>query len=105
MLTARMLLAGGPACRPQYIVMNLGMSEGFGHVDFQNARFPATMHVDYLRIYQDPDNVDVTCDPKDRPTRQYIKDHPELYANAGWRTFAESGYPLPEYSLNPQCPA
>ncbi|RKP08190.1 beta-glucan synthesis-associated [Thamnocephalis sphaerospora] len=90
---------------PMYIIMNVGMSQGFGHVDLENARFPATMYVDYVRIYQHPDRIDVTCDPKDRPTKQYIKDHPKLYNDPTLQNFTQSGYPLPQYSLNPQCSA
>ncbi|KAI8050410.1 beta-glucan synthesis-associated [Syncephalis plumigaleata] len=88
---------------PMYIIMNLAMSTGFGEVDEKNAPIPSTMHVDYIRIYQHPDKIDVTCDPKDRPTAKYIKEHPKLYNDPGLRAFNESGYPLPEYSLNPQC--
>jgi hypothetical protein len=83
--------------------MNVGMSNGFGPVDLQRALFPATMYVDYIRIYQHPDKVDIGCDPKDRPTAKYIKDHPKLYNDPTLREFKDSGYPIPEYSLNPQC--
>jgi hypothetical protein len=85
--------------------MNLAMSSGFGEIDEKNAPMPSTMYVDYIRIYQHPDKIDVTCDPKDRPTAKYIKDHPKLYNDPGLRAFNESGYPLPEYSLNPKCKA
>ncbi|RKP08189.1 beta-glucan synthesis-associated, partial [Thamnocephalis sphaerospora] len=88
---------------PMYIVMNVGMSAGFGEVRADAVKFPATMSIDYVRIYQDPKKVDVTCDPKDRPTQQYIKDHKELYTNAGLRLFNETNYPLPEFSLEPKC--
>ncbi|KAI9596759.1 beta-glucan synthesis-associated [Syncephalis fuscata] len=90
---------------PMYIIMNVGMSNGFGPVDLQRAVFPATMYVDYIRIYQDPDNIDVTCDPKDRPTAQYIKDHPKLYNDASIHEFKNSEYPWPQFSINPQCKA
>ncbi|RKP08191.1 beta-glucan synthesis-associated [Thamnocephalis sphaerospora] len=90
---------------PMYLLMNVAISDGFGMVDFRNARFPATMYVDYMRIYQHPDKIDIGCDPKDRPTKKYIDDHPFLYQNATLRKFAEAGYPLPQYSLNGQCKA
>jgi hypothetical protein len=86
-----------------YIVMNLGMSYGFSEVRLDKLTFPATMYIDYVRIYQDPDKIDITCDPKDRPTRQYIKDHPELYTNPLLHHFNETKYPLPQYSLEPKC--
>lgn len=53
--------------------MNLGMSTNFGPVDLENLPFPATMKVDYIRIYQDPDNINYGCDPDDFPTSAYIK--------------------------------
>ena len=52
--------------------MNLGMSENFGYVDVDNLPFPSTMRVDYVRVYQDPDNKNWGCDPDDFPTAAYI---------------------------------
>ncbi|KAH9937045.1 beta-glucan synthesis-associated protein-domain-containing protein [Fomitopsis serialis] len=58
---------------PMYIIMNLGISEGFGgNVDFAHLVFPTTMRVDYVRVYQDPSNVKTSCDPPDAPTASYI---------------------------------
>lgn len=42
---------------------------------------PATMRVDYIRIYQDPNEISVTCDPADYKTTEYIKQHAEAYHN------------------------
>lgn len=28
--------------------------------------------IDYVRVYQNPDNVSTTCNPADHPTEQYI---------------------------------
>lgn len=85
--------------------MNVGMSEGFSPVDLTLAKFPATMYIDYIRIYQHPDRVDVTCDPKDRPTAQYIKDHPRLYNDPTLKKFSEAGYAWPDYRIPAQCSA
>lgn len=52
--------------------MNLGMSTNFGEVDLEHLPFPVTMSVDYIRVYQDPDNINYGCDPKDFPTQAYI---------------------------------
>lgn len=52
--------------------MNLGMSTNFGNVDLKHLTFPATMSVDYIRVYQDPNAVNVGCDPPDFPTAAYI---------------------------------
>jgi hypothetical protein len=84
--------------------MNLAMSEGFGGVDFANLKLPATMYVDYIRIYQHPDKIDVGCDPADRPTKKYIDEHPLIYQNASMKSFAESGYPLPTFTIGQPCP-
>ena len=53
--------------------MNLGISENFGTVDYDNLKFPSTMRVDWIRVYQDPDSINVGCDPPDFPTAEYIK--------------------------------
>jgi hypothetical protein len=52
--------------------MNLGLSENFGFIDFDHLTFPAVMRVDWVRVYQDPDNVQVGCNPADYPTADYI---------------------------------
>ena len=44
-------------------------------------RFPAVLRIDYVRVYQKGEPK-IGCDPKDRPTSEYINNHPELYANA-----------------------
>ncbi|KAJ7932167.1 beta-glucan synthesis-associated protein [Mycena leptocephala] len=59
---------------PMYVIMNLGLSESFGFIDFDHLTFPAVMRVDWVHVYQDPDNVQVGCDPKDYPTAEYIND-------------------------------
>ncbi|CAG8677067.1 3304_t:CDS:2 [Cetraspora pellucida] len=58
---------------PMSIIINLGMSEEFSQVDFRNLEFPSTMYVDYVRVYQDPLKVKVSCDPPDHPTSDYIR--------------------------------
>lgn len=58
----------------QYIIANLGMAQQFGTIDADiDTVFPATMEVDYIRIYQHKDRINVGCDPKDYPTRAYIE--------------------------------
>ena len=57
----------------QYLIMNLGISENFGFVDFEHLTFPAVMKVDWVRVYQDPDAINIGCDPIDFPTAEYIK--------------------------------
>ena len=54
--------------------MNVGMSYNFGTPNLAELVFPATMYVDYVRVYQDPDKINVGCDPKDFPTAAYISE-------------------------------
>ena len=55
--------------------MNLGLSENFGFVDYENLVFPAHMKVDWVRVYQDPNNINIGCDPPDFPTKAYIEEY------------------------------
>jgi hypothetical protein len=48
------------------------MSRGFGRVDFHNLTFPAHMRIDYIRVYQPTNAINIGCDPKDFPTEAYI---------------------------------
>lgn len=57
---------------PMYIIANLGMSTNFGTVDLEHLTFPATMKIDYIRVYQNPNNINYGCDPDDFPTEAYI---------------------------------
>lgn len=69
---------------PMSVIVNFGMSNSFAFVDHANLAplFPATMRVDYVRIYQDEDEEMVTCDPPGYPTTEYIKKHEKAYKNA-----------------------
>jgi len=68
---------------PMALILNFGMSSGFAALNMTGlgALMPATMRVDYIRIYQDGDG-ELTCDPEGYPTTPYIAQHPEPYANA-----------------------
>lgn len=61
---------------PMYAIINLGIAPGFQAQDFMHLEFPATMYVDYVRIYQ-REGIEngVTCDPPNRPTVQYIDEY------------------------------
>jgi hypothetical protein len=54
--------------------MNLGISENFGVIDFAHLTFPAKMRVDWIRVYQRSDSINIGCDPKDFPTEAYINE-------------------------------
>lgn len=68
---------------PMSIIANFGMSNSFAGVNLEGIlkQLPATMRIDYIRIYQDEDNQIVGCDPEGYPTTEYIRKHPEPYAN------------------------
>ena len=59
--------------RFQYIIANLGFSQNFGWIDFDNLQLPATMSIDYIRVYQPQDAINIGCDPVDYPTMKYIE--------------------------------
>lgn len=48
------------------------MSTNFGPVDLDHLGFPVHMSIDYIRVYQPQDAINVGCDPKDFPTAAYI---------------------------------
>lgn len=54
------------------------------------------MSVDYVRVYQPPDDINVGCDPADFPTSDYINRHIEAYTNANLSLWGgspeEAGY-------------
>jgi beta-glucan synthesis-associated protein KRE6 len=52
--------------------MNLGMSTSFSPVDLAHLSFPAQMKIDYVRVYQPANAINIGCNPKDFPTKAYI---------------------------------
>jgi hypothetical protein len=56
----------------KYILANLGMSTNFGVVDLDHLTFPAHMRIDYIRVYQPADSINIGCDPVDFPTEAYL---------------------------------
>ena len=48
------------------------MSKNFGPVDLDQLTFPAHMRIDYIRVYQPTNAINIGCDPKDFPTEAYI---------------------------------
>lgn len=39
------------------------------------------MHIDYVRVYQRSDMLNIGCDPEDYPTYDYIEKHKTAYMN------------------------
>jgi beta-glucanase (GH16 family) len=57
-----------------YIIANLGFSTNFvSDIDFTALTFPATMAIDYVRVYQPKNAINLGCDPEDFPTADYIE--------------------------------
>ena len=68
---------------PLTVIVNFGLSNSFAQVFLADLAklMPATMRVDYIRIWQEEGKENMGCDPEGYETTQYIKDHPEPYAN------------------------
>lgn len=74
---------------PMYIIANLGFSINFGGIDFENIQLPATMSVDWIRVYQPPDARNIGCDPPDFPTANYIDTYLGAYTNPNFTTWVD----------------
>lgn len=61
------------------MILNLGISPNFGFIDFEHLTFPTVMSVDYVRVYQNPDNINIGCEPDGFPTQSYIKQWVSLF--------------------------
>ncbi|PBL03078.1 glycoside hydrolase family 16 protein [Armillaria gallica] len=89
---------------PMYILANLGMSTNFGDVDLDHLTFPAIMLIDWIRVYQDPDNINIGCDPEDYPTADYITTYSGAYTNPNYTTWSDDyGQTVPKNSLVDGC--
>ncbi|TBU39860.1 glycoside hydrolase family 16 protein [Dichomitus squalens] len=89
---------------PMYLIMNLGMSSGFGEIEFDKLTFPSTMRVDWIRVYQDPNAINIGCDPSAFPTSAYISQYQEAYANPDLTTWVDDYKQVfPKNKLLEQC--
>ncbi|KAG6821346.1 hypothetical protein H0H93_014143 [Arthromyces matolae] len=89
---------------PMYIIVNLGMSTNFGQVDLDHLKFPTVMRVDWIRVYQPQNAVNIGCNPKEYPTEQYIKQYIEAYTNPNLTTWTDDyKQPMPKNSFLKQC--
>jgi len=48
-------------------------------IDPSTMIFPSEYLIDYVRVYQRKDQVNIGCDPQEFPTAKYINDHLEAY--------------------------
>jgi beta-glucanase (GH16 family) len=92
---------------PMAIIANLGMSNTFAAINIAELEklFPAIMRIDYIRIYQDENDETqvLTCDPEGYPTTEYIRKHPEPYANPNLTDWKGTGYKWPKNSYMHDC--
>lgn len=86
---------------PMYIIANLGISHNFARIQFDRLIYPATMTIDWIRVYQPKNALNVGCDPKDHPTAQYIETYKEVYTNPNITTWKDFGQPWPKNKLIP----
>jgi hypothetical protein len=66
---------------PMSMVLNLGMSGSWSEILLGDLKFPTIMHIDYVRLYQEPGQTITTCDPPGYPTTEYIANHADAYNN------------------------
>ncbi|KAF7784634.1 hypothetical protein Agabi119p4_799 [Agaricus bisporus var. burnettii] len=89
---------------PMYLIINLGMSRNFGPVDLEHLQFPAVMSVDYVRVYQPSNKINIGCDPEDFPTQDYINQYLPAYNNPNLTTWVDDfKQPWPKSKLLGQC--
>ncbi|KAJ7678229.1 beta-glucan synthesis-associated protein [Mycena polygramma] len=89
---------------PMYILANLGMSTNFGTVDLEHLTFPTTLSLDYVRVYQYADSVNIGCDPPDFPTADYINTYIDAYTNPNLTTWVDDyKQTIPKNSFLGQC--
>jgi hypothetical protein len=59
------------------------MSRNFGHVDLEHLVFPSIMRVDWIRVYQPKNAINIGCDPKNFPTATYINQYATAVVDSG----------------------
>ncbi|TIB80952.1 glycoside hydrolase family 16 protein [Wallemia mellicola] len=82
---------------PMYILINQGISNNFGDIDWDELIFPSIMSVDWVRVYQPVGERNVGCDPPDMPTSDYINRHIDAYMNPNlttWQQYTDELWPL-----------
>lgn len=86
-----------------YIIANLGFSTNFGGIDFESIQLPATMLIDYIRVYQPANAKNIGCDPLEFPTAAYINTYMEAYTNFNLTTWAQFNQTNPKNRLVDNC--
>ena len=66
---------------PMAMVLNMGLASSWAAQGIAGLKFPTTMHIDYVRIYQKEGQESLTCDPEGWETTKYIVEHETAYRN------------------------
>ncbi|CAI5758857.1 unnamed protein product [Candida verbasci] len=88
---------------PMSVIVNLGISRNWAYIDWPAMIFPINFQIDYIRIYQPKDQINLGCDPDDFPTYDYIQQHLNIYENANLTSFEDGGYTFPTTNLTGGC--
>ncbi|CEP62919.1 beta-glucan synthesis-associated protein KRE6 LALA0_S06e06898g [Lachancea lanzarotensis] len=88
---------------PMSVILNLGLSTNWAYIDFNSIFFPVTMSIDYVRVYQPSDAVNINCDPAGYPTYDYIQKHLNAYTNSNLTSWEDAGYTFPKNILTGNC--
>ena len=84
---------------PMSMIINMGISKNWAYIDFPSIDFPVTLEVDSVRIYQPSDQINLSCDPEDYPTYDYINEHPLAYNIWNYTLWNQTGYSIPKNTL------
>ncbi len=80
------------------------MSYNFGNIDLAHLPFPVHLRIDYIRVYQPENAVNVGCDPPDFPTAKYINQFIDAYTDPNLTTWrGDFGQEWPKNSWLKQC--
>ncbi|TIA94036.1 hypothetical protein E3P81_00471 [Wallemia ichthyophaga] len=76
---------------PLYIIFNLGISENFDTISDRifAEQNHYVMKVDWVRVYQPENDINIGCDPKEMPTAAYIDSHKQAYSNQNLTTWKQ----------------
>ena len=89
---------------PMSLVFNMGLSYMWNQdLNTDELQLPSKFLIDYIRIYQPKDAIEMTCDPKDYPTDDYIRNHKNAYENSNLTSWKSAGYSFPKNLLLNQC--
>lgn len=88
---------------PMSIILNMGISNNWAYIDWPSLFFPVIFRIDYVRVYQPPDQINIGCDPEDYPTYDYIQQHLNIYTNPNLTSFEDGGYKVPKNKLTGGC--